>query len=119
VKITQFLHQQIRPNPDIAKLSTRYNKTIIPGIHLINNRIADIHRRLLRVGCTQKSFVGPNNKALHLHYKQNFDPVHYLINCPAFPAYILPIKQLLTPVQHNLTDTEKAAIIIHKVTANP
>jgi len=28
-----------------------------------------------------------------------------------------PLKQLLTPAQHNLTDTEKPVIIIHKVTA--
>ena len=117
--ITEYLHKQITPNQDTAKLSTWYNKTIVPGIHIINNRIADVHIRRLRCWVHTKSFVGPNNKALCLHCNQNFDPVHYLINCPAFPACRQPLKQLLTPAQHNLTDTEKAVIVIRKVTATP
>ena len=35
--ITEYLHKQITPNQDTAKLSTWYNKTIVPGIHIINN----------------------------------------------------------------------------------
>ena len=108
--ITEYLHKQITPNQDTAKLSTWYNKTIVPGIHIINNRIADVHIRRLRCWVHTKSFVGPNNKALCLHCNQNFDPVHYLINCPAFPACRQPLKQLLTPAQHNLIDTEKQSL---------
>jgi len=58
------------------------------------------------------------NKALWLHCKQNFDPVNYLIKYPAFPACRQRLKQLLM-AQYNLTDTEKASIIIHKVTITP
>ena len=63
--ITEYLHKQITPNQDTAKLSTWYNKTTVPGIHIINNRIADVHIRRLPWVHT-KSFVGPNNKALTL-----------------------------------------------------
>ena len=57
--IIQYLHKQITPNQDTAKLSTWYNKTIVPDIHLINNRITDIHIRRLRCWVHTKSFVCP------------------------------------------------------------
>jgi len=114
--ITKFLH---RPNSDLAKAKSWYNNTIVPGIHLINNRLADIQIRRLRCWVYTRAFFGINNQALCSHCNQNFDPIHYLINCPAFPACRQTLKQLLTPAQHNLTDTEKAAIIIRTVTATP
>ena len=69
--------------------------------------------------CTQKALSALTAKHLFLHCNRNFDPIHYLVNCPAFSAFRQPLKQLLTPAQHNLTDTEKSAIIICKVTATP
>ena len=114
--ITKFLH---RPNTDQANPNSWYNNTIVPGIHLINNRLVDIHIRRIRCWVYTEHFFGINTKALCVHCNQNFDPVHYLINCPAFPACRQTLKQLLTPAQHNLTDTEKAAIIIRQVTINP
>ena len=62
--IKEYLHKQITSNQDTAKLSTWYNKTIVPGIHIVNNRIADVHIRRLHFWVHTKSFVGPNNKAL-------------------------------------------------------
>jgi len=98
--ITKFLHKQIRPNSDLTKLSSLYNKTIVPGVQLINNRVANIHIRCLRCW-VHTQIVGPNKKALCLHCNQNFDPIHYLINCPAFPACRQHLIQLLIPAQHN------------------
>ena len=47
--LTEFLQNQIRPNSDFTKLSSWYNKTIVPDVQLINNGLADIH--ILRLRC--------------------------------------------------------------------
>ena len=60
--IKEFLHKQITPNSDRVKFTTWYKKTIVPGIHLINNKIPDIHICRLRCWVQTKSSVGSNNK---------------------------------------------------------
>ena len=58
----------------IIILRNWHNKTIVPGVQLINNRLADIHIRRLRCWVHTEIFVGPNNKALCLHFDQIFTP---------------------------------------------
>ncbi|KAK2165695.1 hypothetical protein LSH36_46g03012 [Paralvinella palmiformis] len=62
---------------------------------------------------------GPSPQTLCRHCQQVYDPVHYLLNCPAYPKNRRSLKGHLRPEDHKLPDRHLAALLIRKSTFLP
>lgn len=114
--IAQYFSKQLHlmTAEDTSPLQDWYQKTIVPGLGFIPNRLADTQLRRLRCWVYTRNFTEPNKTTICPHCQQDFNPVHYLVSCPAYPACRQRLKDQLTPEQHTWTDREKAALLIRK-----
>jgi len=95
-----------------------YHTTTIPGLNILPNRLADTQLRRLRFWLYTK-YYNTSTNIICSHCQQDFDPIHYLIHCPAHPAARQRLKHHLTPQQHGWNDRDIAALLIRKATIIP
>ena len=96
-----------------------YQKTTVVGHNILNNRLVDTQLRRLRFWVYTRNFTGPSPETLCRHCQQVYDPVHYLLNCPAYPKHRRSLKGHLRPEDHKLPDRHLAALLIRKSTFLP
>ncbi|KAK2153796.1 hypothetical protein LSH36_285g00009 [Paralvinella palmiformis] len=96
-----------------------YQKTTVVGHNIIDNRLADTQLRRLRFWTYTRNFTGPSPLTLYRHCQQVYDPVHYLLNCPAYPKHRRILKSHLRPEYYKLPDRHLAALLIRKSTFLP
>ena len=119
----RFVHINMRDNgkqTDYTSASKDwYQKTTVVGHNILNNRLADTQPRRLRFWAYTRNFTGPSPETLCRHCQQVYDPVHYLLNCPAYPKHRRSLKGHLRPEDHKLPDRHLAALLIRKSTFLP
>jgi ribonuclease HI len=102
------------------ELKQWYTDTTIPGLLFQTSRLLDSQLRKLRTWRLTKDYRSkPPGINKCPHCQQNYNPIHYLANCPAFPALRNKLYDHFSPVQHSWTDYQKAAQILRRATILP
>ena len=96
-----------------------YHNTTVPGLHFQTNRLTDVQLRRLRFWTYTRKFTNPPTPTLCPHCQQPYNPIHYLLNCPAKPTDRRRLRHHLTPEQFTYSDHHLAALIIRKTTILP
>jgi len=96
-----------------------YQKTIVVVHNYLNNRLADIQLGRLRFWAYTRNLIGPSPATICRHCQQVYDPVCYLLNCPAYPKHRIILKGHLRPDDYQLPDHHRAASLIRKSTFLP
>ncbi|KAK2145581.1 hypothetical protein LSH36_670g00039 [Paralvinella palmiformis] len=96
-----------------------YQKTTVVGHNILNNRLADSQLRRLRFWAYTRNFTGASPLTLCRHCQQVYDPIHYLLSCPAYPKQRRILKGHLRPEDYKLPDRHLVALLKRKSTFLP
>ena len=96
-----------------------YQDTTIPDLKFLPDRLIDVQLRLLRFRAYTLSFTNRGQPTNCGHCQAVFNPIHYLVGCPAYPNARRLLLDHLSPDQHSWTDYQQAALLIRKATILP
>ena len=96
-----------------------YQDTTIPDLKFLPDRRIDVQLRLLRFRAYTLSFTNRGQPTNCGHCQAEFNPIHYLVGCPAYPTARRLLLDHLSPDQHSWTDYQQAALLIRKATILP
>ena len=100
--ISNRLESTYNNNKSTSKDSNQ--KTTVIGHNILNNRLADTQLRRLRFWTYIRNFIGQWPITPCRDCQNVYDPVHYLISCPAYPKHQRIFKGHLRPEDYKHPD---------------
>jgi len=79
----------------------------------------DIQLGRLRFWTYKRNFTGPSPATICRHCQQVYEPLHYLLNCPAYPKHRTILKGHLRAEYYQHPDHHLAALLTRKLTFLP